>query len=130
MKGVSKMNILNRLTIRNLLLNKKRSIVTIVGIILSTALICGVAALVTSFQSALIENAKTSYGNWHAIYYNVPKEEQKYIINHVGIKESIVTKDIGYAKLEGSKNLYKPYVFLKEFDDNALKSLLVWFFLL
>ena len=37
------MSILNRLTIKNLRLNKKRTIVTIIGIILSTALMVGIA---------------------------------------------------------------------------------------
>ena len=37
------MNILNHFTIRNLKLNKKRTLVTIIGILLSTALICAVA---------------------------------------------------------------------------------------
>ena len=39
------MQILNRLTIRNLKLNKKRTIVTIIGIILATALLTAVAAM-------------------------------------------------------------------------------------
>ena len=39
------MNILNELTIKNLKLNKKRTIVTIVGIVLSVALICAVAGI-------------------------------------------------------------------------------------
>lgn len=37
------MNVLNKLTKKNLLLNKKRTIVTIIGIMLSTALVCAVA---------------------------------------------------------------------------------------
>lgn len=117
------MNILNRLTIKNLLLNKKRTIVTLIGIILSTALICGVATLVTSFQNALIEEAKMEYGNYHTIFYDIPKDKQKYLLNNVNIKNSMVTKDVGYAKLEGSTNLLKPYVYLREFDDNAIKNL-------
>ena len=48
------MNILNKFTVKSLKLNKKRTIVTIIGIILSTALICGVAGLVSSFQNSLI----------------------------------------------------------------------------
>ena len=44
------MKVLNELSVKDLRLNKKRSIVIIIGIILSTALICGVAGLVTSFQ--------------------------------------------------------------------------------
>ena len=48
------MNILNKLTIKNLKLNKKRTIVTIIGIILSVALICAVASMVSSFRESLI----------------------------------------------------------------------------
>ena len=39
------MDLLNRLTIKNLKLNKKRTIVTIMGIILSVALISAVAGM-------------------------------------------------------------------------------------
>ena len=46
------MNILNKLTIKNLKLNKKRTIVTIIGIILSVALICAVASMVSSFRES------------------------------------------------------------------------------
>ena len=40
------MKVLNELSLKDLKLNKKRSIVIIIGIILSTALICGVAGLI------------------------------------------------------------------------------------
>ena len=51
------MKILNKLSIKNLKLNKKRTISTIIGIILSVALICAVATMATSFRATLIENA-------------------------------------------------------------------------
>ena len=52
------MKVLNELSVKDLRLNKKRSIVIIIGIILSTALICGVAGLITSFQRTFVETAK------------------------------------------------------------------------
>ncbi len=52
------MNILNKLTIKNLKLNKKRTIVTIIGIILSVALITAVASMVVSFRESLLEFEK------------------------------------------------------------------------
>ncbi len=119
------MNILNKLTIRSLLLNKKRTLVTIIGIILSCALICGVTTLVTSFQSALYAEAQYTHGNYHTEFQNVPVEDQKYFKNHVGIEKIMLTQDIGYAKLENSENEYKPYVYLMEFDDEALNNLAV-----
>ena len=48
------MKVLNELSVKDLKLNKKRSIVIIIGIILSTALICAVAGLITSFQQTFI----------------------------------------------------------------------------
>ena len=55
------MKVLNELSVKDLRLNKKRSIVIIIGIILSTALICGVAGLITSFQKTFVETAKDSH---------------------------------------------------------------------
>ena len=69
------MNILNKFTIKSLKLNKKRTTVTIIGIILSTALICAVAGVFSSFQATLIEHAKQSDGNYHATFFNVKKED-------------------------------------------------------
>ena len=36
-----------------------------------------------------------------------------------------MTKDIGYAKLEESKNEYKPYVYVKGFSEQAIEELSV-----
>lgn len=53
------MQILNRLTIRNLKLNKKRTIVTIIGIILATALLTAVAAMAVSLKESITLRAKS-----------------------------------------------------------------------
>ena len=116
------MNILNKFTIKSLKLNKKRTTVTIIGIILSTALICAVAGVFSSFQATLIEHAKQSDGNYHATFFNVKKEDQKYIMQNRNVESYFITQDVGYAKLEGSINKYKPYLHLMEFDKTALNS--------
>ena len=48
------MNLLNKLTKKNLILNKKRTTVTIIGIILSVALITALASLIISFNKSLL----------------------------------------------------------------------------
>lgn len=50
------MNVLNRLTIKNLKLNRKRTIVTIVGIVLATALLVAVTTIATSRERALLSD--------------------------------------------------------------------------
>lgn len=69
------MNILNKLTYKNLLLNKKRSVVTIVGIILSVALISAVASMVMSFKESLINYEKKTEGDYHYGFYGVSNDE-------------------------------------------------------
>lgn len=67
------MNILNKLTIKNLKLNKKRTIVTIIGIILSVALICAVASMLVSFRKSMIKYTIEGKGNYHFVFYDVKK---------------------------------------------------------
>ena len=65
------MSILNKLTIKNLKLNKKRTIVTIIGIILSTALMVGIGLLFSSFQDYMIRETIGFNGRYEAMYSDV-----------------------------------------------------------
>ncbi len=117
------MNILKDLSKKDLKLNKKRSIVIIIGIILSTALICGVAGIVTSFQDTLIKFAKERDGNYHVQFYNVPEEELKYIEENRSVKDYYVSEDIGYSYLKESQNENKPYIYVKAMDEKYLNNM-------
>ncbi len=117
------MNLLNKLTIKNLKLNKKRTIVTIIGIILSTALITGVATLVTSFKETIINDKRKSTGYYHYEFEDVPIEDLKYITNNRNVKQYYFTKNIGYALLNNSANEYKPYVYIIGFSRDAIENL-------
>ena len=57
------MNILNKLTQKHLTMNKKRTIVTIVGIILSTALMVGIGLLLSTFRESMIQEVKQTAAN-------------------------------------------------------------------
>ncbi len=116
------MDILKKFTIRNLLLNKKRTIVTIIGIVLSTALICGTVGLVASARQTLLETTKRSTGNYHTKFYDVPKDELKYIQENINVESYFLTDKLGVARLSGSKNKYKPYLQILEYDKNALNN--------
>lgn len=117
------MKILNNLSIKDLKLNKKRSLVIIIGIILSTALICGVAGIVTSFQNTLVEMVKEREGNYHATFYEVPKDELKYIEENRNVENYYLSEELGYSYLEGSQNKYKPYVNVIAMDNKYLENM-------
>ena len=69
------MNLLNKLAIKNLLLNKKRTISTLIGIILSCSLIVAVSTMVTSFRETLIQKSINDTGYYHIKINDVTEEE-------------------------------------------------------
>ena len=116
------MNILKKLTLKSLKLNKKRTIVTIIGIMLSTALICAVAGMITSVQKTLINYAKSHSGNYHVCFKNIPNDELKYIKGNKNVQDYFLSKNVGYGKLEKVENEYKPYIFVMEYDKKGLEQ--------
>ena len=116
------MNILNKFTIKSLKLNKKRTIVTIIGIMLSTALICGVAGLVASFQNSLIDWARTNDGNYHVTFKNVASDKAQYVTENQKVQDYFLSSSLGWANLEGSKATNKPYLHVLAYDKKALEN--------
>ena len=125
------MKVLNELSVKDLRLNKKRSIVIIIGIILSTALICGVAGLITSFQKTFVETAKNSQGNYHAIFYNVPKDELKYIEENRSVEDYYLSEELGYSYLPNENTSTstgkeeKPLVNIISMNDKFLNNMAI-----
>lgn len=119
------MKLLNNMTIKNLKLNKKRTLVTIIGIVLSVALMTAVASLFMSFRETLISYEINLKGNYHFEFANVPASDLKYFEKNRMIEDNSIVKNIGYAKLDNIKNKYKPYLYIKAYNDTALKNLAV-----
>ncbi len=117
------MHLFQKLTTTNLLLNKKRTIVTIIGIILSVALLSAVTSMFFSARESMIEFESKKDGNYHFAFYDVLKEDLKTFKLNKNIDDYYVTNNLGYAKLEGIKNENKPYVYLKAYDDKAMQNL-------
>ncbi len=116
------MNIINALTLRHLKLNKKRTIVTIIGVIISVAMITAVATFVTSFLSMMQRVVIGDTGNWHVLYKDVAIQKADAVISDKNTATAALGKDIGYALLDGSKNEDKPYLFIKAFNPQGFKN--------
>ena len=117
------MKILNKLTIKSLKLNKKRTLVTIIGIMLSTALITVVAGMITSGIATLKEYYKKTSGDYQVEFKDVPTQDLSYIEENRNIENYFLTSNIGYANLEGSANEDKPYVNIIGIDSSAQAKL-------
>ena len=116
------MNLLNKLTIKNLLLNKRRTIVTIIGIMLSVALITAVASVYSSGLESLKKFEIQEVGNYHMVFYNVDSNNVDEIKNYRGIENVSLTKSLGYAKID-SQNEGKPYAHVVGYDKNTMSNL-------
>lgn len=111
------MNLMKTLTLKNLKLNRKRTIVTIVGIILATALLSALVTLVSSFQYSMIEYQKQKGGDFHVKFSNVKMSELSEFKNNRNIESTFETMGIGFAKLDGCKNEDKPYAYVMATDE-------------
>ncbi|WP_438431620.1 ABC transporter permease [Gorillibacterium sp. sgz500922] len=116
------MNVLNRLTVRQLKLNRRRTLITLLGVIISVAMITAVASLGTSFVDFLQRGTKAESGNWHVLYKAVSPEQAKGIQADKHTDIASFSQDIGYAKLAGSQNVDRPYLFLRGYDRNGYEN--------
>ncbi|MDL2287279.1 FtsX-like permease family protein [Eubacteriales bacterium OttesenSCG-928-G02] len=62
------MKIMNKFAVRTLKVNKTRTIVTIIGVMLSIALMTAVTVFTSSLLNYLIKGEKYSSGDWHIAY--------------------------------------------------------------
>ena len=106
------MNIFSKITLKTLRKNKTRTAVTIIGIILSTALVCAVTTSISSLQTFALKNMIYEYGDWHGAARDVDLDT----VNTIGlsdeVEETSADNILGYAKLEECRNESKPYLYI------------------
>lgn len=113
------MNVLHKVTLQSLRQNRTRTIVTIIGIILSTAMLCAVTTFTTSFQRYLFDQEVYTSGSWHVGQENTTYAQYQELSQAQGVKESVYLQHLGYAKAEGSLNEYKPYFYVLGLSDTG-----------
>lgn len=119
------MKLLNKLTYNNLKLNKKRTVIGIIGILLAVALLTAVSTFAMSAKDSLVEFEKKAEGNFHYEFEGVNADELGTFENNRNIESYFYTKDLGYAKLEDCQNDYKPYAYVTAYDAKGLEELKV-----
>lgn len=115
------MNILKNIAYKNLQLNKKRNIVTVIGIILSVALITALSSLVVSFKESIINLEKHINGDFHYSFDGVQSNDLSIFENNRSIENFYKVGALGYAKIN-TENEYKPYAYVITMDKNDFNS--------
>lgn len=97
------MKILNILTFKHLKANKKRTILTIIAIMLSTFLMIELSLLFSSFRDNGIQSTIKYNGDYHA-KINIKKDDLNFISKNDSILEYKYKSSLGYSLYDGLQN--------------------------
>ena len=117
------MNIFNKVTLQSMKKSRTRTIVTVIGVALSAAMITAVSTFAVSLQNYMVNGAIQKYGGWHVEFLDVPPSFVREQAADSRVADTAAFEEIGYAVLEGGKNPDKPYLFLAGFSPDTYASL-------
>lgn len=117
------MNIFNKITLHSMKNSRTRTMVTVIGVILSAAMITAVATFAVSLQRYIVNGAIQKYGDWQVEFLDVPAAFVQARSHDPGVAHTAAWENIGYAVLQGGKNPNKPYLFIAGFSKEAFATL-------
>ena len=100
------MNIMSKVAFRSLKSNRTRTAVTIIGVMLSVALITAVTSFIASLFDYLVTDEIESNGNWHAEFFAVDSEFSQQLADDEAVQRLIIMQNIGYARISGVEHSY------------------------
>lgn len=113
------MNLYTSLTIRYLKENKRRTIITIIGVILSTALICGIGNIFESLMDYQIRETISRKGSYHVSFNGVETKDLKYIKQNAEVEKVGLSSTLGSVEIDSES---KSLLTIKEYDSNAFEG--------
>lgn len=116
------MNVFSKLTIKNLKQNKIRTFITIIGVILSTAMFTAVTTILSSIQTYLKESVIEQEGSWQMAYGALTSNEVQTIIEKKQIQTAATVQIQGYAK-RNEEPFQKSYFCFAGFSKEAYEIL-------
>ncbi len=117
------MNIFNKVTLQGMKKSRTRTIVTVIGVILSAAMITAVATFGTSLLNFLVKGSIVKHGGWHVEFLDVNSSFVQERTHDKGVASTATFENIGYATLKGGKSPEKPYLFIAGFSKEAFDTL-------
>ncbi len=122
------MNVFTRTTIKTLKKNRTRTCVTIIGIILATAMLTAVTSFISSLQNYMLRAVITQMGNWHGVVYELSGEQVRELESGEKVEETAAVQEIGFAVLPGitvedSMESHAPYLFVMGMTAEAEEML-------
>lgn len=119
------MNIFSKITAKTMRANRVRTIVTIIGVILSTSMITAVATFGTSFQRFLVDYSISTNGNWHLAATGTNAAQAGALAERKDVENAAILKTLGYAWFEPvtQQSPSMPYLYVRSLSQEALAML-------
>ena len=117
------MNIFNKVAMQGLKKNRTRTIVTIIGVVLSAAMITAVTTFGVSLMNYMAEVAASKYGDWQVAYLDADSSFKKEISSGRRGAKTVSFENIGYARIVGGEHSNNPYFFIAGFSQKTFDAL-------
>lgn len=117
------MNIFNKVALQTMKKSRTRTLVTIIGVVLSSAMITAIATCAVSLQDYMINGAIKKYGDWHVAFLDAPSSFVEERAHDTKVSNTAAYENIGYALLNGGQNPDKPYLFIAGFTEKTFDML-------
>ncbi len=124
-RKVDRGSIFHRVARQSLKRNRAGTLVTIIGVALSTALFTAIATFGTSIIGFMIDSEVAKGGNWHITFSDIPLSRMAEWEEDPEAEEGVFFENTGYAVLEGAgeQSAKKPYLFIAGFSDETFERL-------
>ncbi len=114
------MNVFQKVTLESLKKNRTRTIVTIIGILLSTAMMTAITTMVASVLQFAYDVTEYDAGGWHLADTSLTQAEAEELIRTgEGLARGVYAKRLGFAHLR--KDVNTPFLYVldanKEFAE-------------
>lgn len=110
------MNIIHKVTWQCLKQNKRRTIVTLIGVIICTAMISALLSIGVAFQKGMLASAIKRDGTHEVRFPSLNQEEADKIRNHPDVAQSMRLTPGSFAKEEYTANKTRSYISFVNMD--------------
>lgn len=117
------MNIFHKVALQGLKKNRTRTVVTVIGVVLSAALITAVLTFGVSLLHYMADGAAHKYGDWHVAFLDVDSSFARERALDAQVSHTVTFEQIGYAPLNGEEGQNKPYLFIAGFQPETFDAL-------
>lgn len=117
------MNVIQKLTLRHMLLNKRRTLVTVLGIVISVAMLTAVSTFTGSFMDLARRDTLARTGDWQVKYVNITREQADQLEKSPDNALAGCHYNVGYLALPDPERESRPYLYWQNYDENGFSLL-------